>query len=302
MIPQDIKQQALDTLVSFVAEQARKVAGDSLSDKIKGLRSDAAFGRKFSAGLERALARFFREYELQPIYSLRFAHMTAEATRQQVELQREALRLQSEMSMSVRNALLQLTDVLAVRKLLPAGEPDAAPAPVANNLPQPDHGQFIGREAELEQVLSNQQIRNPEGECIVLQHLGTLYRKLKQPEKAPRHHCLPPGTATGGQGAVPAQPGVLRDAGDARVPGHTQVPAGAGRGGVGRGGRRARARCRGGGVVRPAGHEARLCGGQRIPGPSERLMRLPKVACYSAGLRNAATRDLICRWCESNLL
>jgi LuxR family glucitol operon transcriptional activator len=54
--------------------------------------------------------------------------------------------------------LLQLTDAIAERKLLPAGDAPALPGPppkpkVYHNLPQPDYGRFVGREAELAQVV-----------------------------------------------------------------------------------------------------------------------------------------------------
>jgi hypothetical protein len=238
LIPQSLKRQALDTLVDFVSEQARKYASEEVAVKIKKLRSDAAFNQAFEEGLRRAVRRFVQEYEvededlvaaiaadedffnneevraalltilkkpgvylagerekvaesftsvlpgrknrarvdraviyllkclaeevwhlpeLQPIYSLQFQRMTAEATRQQVELQKAQLQALSRLNAGVREALLQLTDAIAERKLLPPGETPALPAPpskpkVYHNLPQPDYGRFVGREQELAQV------------------------------------------------------------------------------------------------------------------------------------------------------
>ena len=65
LIPQSLKQQALDALVNFVSEQAKKFAGDELAEKIKVLRSDAAFNRAFEEGLQRAIKRFATEYEAE---------------------------------------------------------------------------------------------------------------------------------------------------------------------------------------------------------------------------------------------
>jgi hypothetical protein len=239
LIPQSLKRQALDTLVDFVSEQARKYASEEVAARIKKLRSDAAFNQAFEEGLRRAVRRFVQEYEvededlvaaiaadedffnneevraalltilkkpgvylagererlaasfdsvlpgrknrervdraviyllkclaeevwhlpeLQPIYSLQFQRMTAEATRQQVELQKAQLAALTGLNAGMREALLQLTDAIAEHKLLPAGEAPALPAPpskpkVYHNLPQPDYGRFVGREQELAQVV-----------------------------------------------------------------------------------------------------------------------------------------------------
>jgi tetratricopeptide (TPR) repeat protein len=239
LIPQSLKRQALDTLVDFVSEQARKYASEEVAAKIKKLRSDAAFNQAFEEGLRRAVIRFVQEYEiqdedlvaaiaadedffnneeiraalltilkkpgvylagererlaepfdsvlpgrknrervdraviyllkclaeevwhlpeLQPIYSLQFQRMTAAATRQQVELQKAQLQALSSLNAGVREALLQLTDAIAERKLLPPGGAPALPASpskpkVYRNLPQPDYGRFVGREQELAQVV-----------------------------------------------------------------------------------------------------------------------------------------------------
>jgi len=93
--------------------------------------------------------------ELQPIYSLQFQRMTAEATRQQVELQKAQLSALTGLNAGIREALLQLADAVAERKLLPTGETRFLAKTgflVYHNLPQPDYGRFVGREAELAQV------------------------------------------------------------------------------------------------------------------------------------------------------
>ena len=237
LIPQELKQLARDALVDFVSDQAKEYLSDRISDKIKLLRSDAAFQRQFEAGLERAIERFIAEYELkdedlvaaiaaddsffqnqevqealltiikhpgaylveeqdvlrcsfdsvlvsrknrervdqavihllkclaeelwhlpelQPIYSLQFQRMTAEAAMQQVELQKAQLREVSKLNRDLQDVLLKLADEIARHKLLSPGghkAPSFHPE-VFHNLPQPDYGQFIGREQELEQVLN----------------------------------------------------------------------------------------------------------------------------------------------------
>jgi hypothetical protein len=89
----------------------------------------------------------------RPIYTLQFQRMTAEALRQQVELQKVQLQAQANLSADVRQALLQLGAAIVERKLLPSGDALALPAPkVYHNLPHPDYGVFVGREQELAQV------------------------------------------------------------------------------------------------------------------------------------------------------
>jgi len=63
LIPQSLQQQILDALVDFVSGQAKKLLGDQVSNKIKGLKSDASFAQAFRDGLHRAAERFAREYE-----------------------------------------------------------------------------------------------------------------------------------------------------------------------------------------------------------------------------------------------
>ncbi|NJN99433.1 MAG: hypothetical protein HC875_37720 [Anaerolineales bacterium] len=65
LIPQSLKRQAIDTAVDFVSEQAKKFLSDELSNKIKKLRSDAAFQTAFADGLQRAANRFATEYAVE---------------------------------------------------------------------------------------------------------------------------------------------------------------------------------------------------------------------------------------------
>lgn len=65
LIPQNLKQKALDTLVDVVSEQAKKYAGEGLAAKVKKLRSDAAFRDAFETGLSQAIQRFIEEYQVE---------------------------------------------------------------------------------------------------------------------------------------------------------------------------------------------------------------------------------------------
>ncbi|GAB4412930.1 MAG: tetratricopeptide repeat protein [Anaerolineae bacterium] len=93
--------------------------------------------------------------ELQPIYSLLFQRLTAEAAREQVAIQKAQLQALTGLNTGLREALLQLTEAVAEQKLLPGGAALALPSPpkVFHNLPQPDYGRFVGREAEMAQVV-----------------------------------------------------------------------------------------------------------------------------------------------------
>lgn len=236
LLPQSLKQQAVDAAVDFVSDQAKKFLSEEFSSKIKKLRSDAAFQTAFGEGLQRAADRFAAEYvaededlvaaltgdktffqngeiqkallailkkpgvyladeqelvaqsfdsvlpnrlnrervnravlaflkclaeevwnlpELRPAYELQFQRMTAETLREQVNLQKAHLQTTAALSSDIRDALLQLTEAMAERKLLP-GEPLALPTPVKpqvyHNLPRPDYTRFVGRKAELKHI------------------------------------------------------------------------------------------------------------------------------------------------------
>ncbi len=237
LIPDSLKQTAVDALVDAVVERGEGLLSESLLGKIKGLRTDAAFRRQLDAGLQRGLQRFIDEYqlededlvtavvqspalftsvevrsalitiirqpshylseeqsqigqsfasvlperinrervdraiayllrclarelwhlpELQPIYSLEFQRITAESTREQLAVQKAQLAALDNLGAGVRDALLQLTEALSEQKQLSAGYTTPVrsmtrPA-VYHNLPQPDYGEFVGREAELARI------------------------------------------------------------------------------------------------------------------------------------------------------
>jgi len=65
LIPNDLKKQVRDSLVDFISDQAKKYLNDEVSNKVKKLRSDAAFGAQFEECLQNAAQRFVDEYELE---------------------------------------------------------------------------------------------------------------------------------------------------------------------------------------------------------------------------------------------
>lgn len=58
LIPDILKQTAVDAIVETMVERKERLLSDSVLDKIKGLRSDTASRRRFSAGLQRFLVYF----------------------------------------------------------------------------------------------------------------------------------------------------------------------------------------------------------------------------------------------------
>jgi len=64
-LPDSLKQQIVDSVVTFVADQAKKALGDEVSQALKRLRSDAAFQDAVDRGLKEATNRFVREYMVE---------------------------------------------------------------------------------------------------------------------------------------------------------------------------------------------------------------------------------------------
>jgi len=62
LFPEDLKRQLMDSLIGFVAEQAKRLVGEQASEQIRRLSSEAVFLRTFDQALERGLRRFQEEY------------------------------------------------------------------------------------------------------------------------------------------------------------------------------------------------------------------------------------------------
>lgn len=274
LIPDSLKQSVVDAIIETVIERGEGLISNSILNKIKGLRSDAAFHKQLDAGFQRGLQRFIDEYqlqdedlvaaitrdtslfatpavcealvaivqqpgrylieeqalvgesfaavlprrinrqrvdravlyllkclaqelwhlpELQPIYSLEFQRITAESSREQLAVQKAQLAALESLNAGVRDALLQLTDALSAQKQLTAGQSRAAlPAPrpaVYHNLPQPDYGEFVGREKEIKQIFDL--LRPPpqsRHHLIVIDGIGGVGKSALALEVA--HRCL----------------------------------------------------------------------------------------------------------------
>ncbi|MBI3732071.1 MAG: HEAT repeat domain-containing protein [Chloroflexi bacterium] len=66
-LPDSVKEKIWNGVASFLAEQAKKVAGEEMSRRIEGLRSDRAFAGDLDKAIERAATRFATEYEDQKV-------------------------------------------------------------------------------------------------------------------------------------------------------------------------------------------------------------------------------------------
>ena len=64
-LPDSLKQQVIDSVVTFVAKQAEKAGRDDVSQALKRLRSDAGFQDAVDRGLKEATDRFVREYTVE---------------------------------------------------------------------------------------------------------------------------------------------------------------------------------------------------------------------------------------------
>lgn len=90
--------------------------------------------------------------ELQPVYSLQFQRITAEAMREQVELQKLNYQALAQLDVGIREAMSQLSDALLEHTKAPGSgnvrNLQSGPM-VKHNLPNPDYICFVGREKEL---------------------------------------------------------------------------------------------------------------------------------------------------------
>lgn len=91
---------------------------------------------------------------LRPIYELQFQKMTAEALREQVNLQKIQLQENISINSDIRNALLQLTESMIEKKhLMYKDNIKTLPPTIIHNLPQADYEHFIGRTDEIQKII-----------------------------------------------------------------------------------------------------------------------------------------------------
>jgi hypothetical protein len=89
--------------------------------------------------------------EIREIYNLQFQKMSAEATRQQVMLLEAQLQATTQLSVDVREGLLQLASIMEQRLLAsPQPQPALPSTRPYHNLFQPDYTLFVGRQKELD--------------------------------------------------------------------------------------------------------------------------------------------------------
>ncbi|MCX2476074.1 NB-ARC domain-containing protein [Pedobacter sp. MC2016-05] len=92
--------------------------------------------------------------EFQPFYAIYFQRISAETAQKQLAVQLAQLDETKSLNHSFKNAILQLSSVIAANKNLsaPNGEVQQKPEKIKHNLPQPDYGNFIGRIKEIDQI------------------------------------------------------------------------------------------------------------------------------------------------------
>ncbi len=88
--------------------------------------------------------------EIREIYSLQFQKIETEALQQQVQLLEAQLRATTQLSIDVRQGLLQLATILEQRLLTSSLQPTLSNPHPYHNLPQPDYTVFVGRHKELD--------------------------------------------------------------------------------------------------------------------------------------------------------
>lgn len=92
---------------------------------------------------------------LQPVYSLQFQRISAEALHAQITLYQDHLHQLTDVNEGIRHALVELTAAIGQDRLATGASEPLPPAPrIKHNLPQLDDEQFIGRHDAFQQVLA----------------------------------------------------------------------------------------------------------------------------------------------------
>jgi LuxR family glucitol operon transcriptional activator len=149
-------KQALMTMLrspgSYLEDEAEIVA-QSFVSVLPGRKNRERVNQAMMHLLRCLVEELWHLPVLQPVYSLQFQKMTAESMKQHVELQKAHLRELIHVNEGVKQALLQLADVVGQRKLLPGAEQASKETVrIYHNLPNPEYGEFVGREAELQKI------------------------------------------------------------------------------------------------------------------------------------------------------
>lgn len=152
----DVKQALMTMLKSpgsYLADEGDVVA-QTFNSVLPGRKNRERVNKAMVYLLRCLVEELWHLPELQPVYSLQFQKVTAEAMKQQVELQKVQIKALVDVNEGVRQALLQLTDAIGEKKLLPSGDESHAQfePQVFHNLPNTDYGKFIGREKEIAKI------------------------------------------------------------------------------------------------------------------------------------------------------
>lgn len=151
----DVKQALITMLKSpglYLVDEG-DIVSQSFNSVLPGRKNRERVNRAMKYLLRCLVEELWHLPELQPVYSLQFQKITAEAMKQQVELQKIQLQALVDVNEGVKQALLQLTDAIGQRKLLPSpNQASTGTMQIYHNLPNPEYGKFVGREEELKKI------------------------------------------------------------------------------------------------------------------------------------------------------
>jgi LuxR family glucitol operon transcriptional activator len=134
---------------TYLSEEQGVVVG-SFESVLPGRRNRERVDRAVSFLLKCIAQEVWNLPEFQPIYSLQFQRITAEALRQQGELQKAQLLALTDMNRGIKETLLQLTAAMEQKLLAAPAAVKSLPRPRPyHNIPRPDYNRFVGRESEL---------------------------------------------------------------------------------------------------------------------------------------------------------
>ena len=133
---------------SFYLEQERLTLARSFVDVLRHRINRERVDNAVAFYLQCVAEALWHLEPLHPIYELHMQRLNVERA---TEMVTELRGLRGD----VKQLVLEMVQAIDQQRIMPAQEPalpQISPPKVFHNLPQPDHGQFIGREEELKQV------------------------------------------------------------------------------------------------------------------------------------------------------